>query len=37
MLDWTFDIVRHVDDIPTWIWLGMSLVVAGMYVLAKAA
>jgi hypothetical protein len=37
MLDWTFDIVRHVDDIPTWIWLGMSVVVASMYVLAKAA
>jgi hypothetical protein len=36
MLDWTFDIVRHMDDIPSWIWLGMSMVLASMYMLAKA-
>ena len=37
MLDCTYDIVRHMDDVPTWIWLGMGMVVASMYVLAKAA
>jgi hypothetical protein len=35
MLDWAFDVIRLLDDIPVWVWLGMGAALALVYGVAK--
>ena len=36
MLDWAFDVVRLLDDIPLWVWLGMGGALLLVLGVAKA-